>query len=63
MRNQFAGKCYKCGMPVAKLQGHFERFKGGWRTQHSFCTARNSEDPNKQAEKAAFIAAQEKPDV
>lgn len=35
MRNRYAaGTCYRCGEPVAPREGHFERFRGGWRTQH-----------------------------
>jgi predicted metal-binding protein len=37
MRNKFPGTCYQCGKPVAVGEGHFERFKGGWRVQHVSC--------------------------
>jgi len=37
MRNKFPGKCYRCGEIVAVGDGHFERFAGGWRTQHAGC--------------------------
>jgi len=33
MRNKYTGKCYVCGKLVEKGQGHFERYKGGWRVQ------------------------------
>jgi hypothetical protein len=35
MRNKFGGDCYKCGLWVAPGTGHFERFRGKWRTQHA----------------------------
>ena len=37
MRNKYPGICYRCGKPVAKGDGHFERHNGGWRTQHATC--------------------------
>jgi hypothetical protein len=37
MRNQYPGTCYRCGKLVAAGDGHFERFRGGWRTQHATC--------------------------
>lgn len=37
MRNRYPGFCYRCGKPVPKGTGHFERFQGGWRTQHAAC--------------------------
>jgi hypothetical protein len=46
MRNKFAGTCYRCGLPVAPREGHFERARGkgdwqsqkyGWRLQHAEC--------------------------
>jgi hypothetical protein len=37
MRNKYPGICYRCGKPVAKGEGHFERHAGGWRTQHAQC--------------------------
>jgi hypothetical protein len=37
MRNKYPGICYKCGKQVEKGQGHFERYKGGWRTIHAEC--------------------------
>ena len=40
MRNKYAGKCYRCGLTVEKGKGHFERFQGGWRTQHAECAIR-----------------------
>lgn len=33
MRNKYPGKCYVCGKWVEKGQGHFERYRGGWRVQ------------------------------
>lgn len=37
MRNKFAGKCYRCGSIVAPGDGHFEKYRNGWRTQHATC--------------------------
>lgn len=37
MRNKHEGVCYRCGETVAVGDGHFERFAGGWRTQHASC--------------------------
>lgn len=51
MRNRFAGKCYRCGANVAPGDGHFERFNGGWRTQHASCAIefRGKTDPAREA--------------
>jgi hypothetical protein len=45
MRNKYAGTCYRCGENVQPGEGHFERHKGGWRTQHADCAinARSAE--------------------
>jgi len=47
MRNRFTGICYRCGKDVAVGEGHFERFRGGWRTQHASCAIefRGTPDP------------------
>lgn len=37
MRNRFPGTCYRCGDPVQKGEGHFEKSKDGWKTQHASC--------------------------
>jgi len=37
MRNRYPGTCYRCGEHVKAGDGHFERYKGGWRTQHASC--------------------------
>jgi len=37
MRNQYPGKCYRCGCNVETGKGHFERFGNGWRLQHAGC--------------------------
>ena len=37
MRNKFPGRCYRCGNMVEIGQGHFEKYSGGWRTQHATC--------------------------
>lgn len=50
MRNRYAGICYRCGKIVAPRDGHFERFRGGWRTQHASCAIehRGTPDPKRQ---------------
>lgn len=35
MRNEFAGKCYRCNLPVAAGTGHFQRHFGKWRVHHA----------------------------
>ena len=37
MRNRYKGTCYRCGLEVAAGNGHFERYKGKWLTQHATC--------------------------
>jgi hypothetical protein len=37
MRNKYPGMCYRCSLRVEKNEGHFERHKGSWRTQHAQC--------------------------
>lgn len=51
MRNRYAGTCYRCGRFVGKGEGHFERFEGGWRTQHAGCAIRyrGTLDPAREA--------------
>jgi len=56
MRNQYPGKCYRCGEVVAAGKGHFERYQGGWRTQHAICAithraAKDKPDAARQQEK------------
>jgi hypothetical protein len=43
MRNRYPGICYRCGKTVAKGDGHFERHKGSWRTQHADCAIKARE--------------------
>lgn len=43
MRNKFGGVCYRCNTYVEKGAGHFERYKGGWRTQHAQCAIQAKE--------------------
>lgn len=52
MRNRYPGICYRCGEQVAAGDGHFERFRGGWRTQHATCAIehRGTPDPARQAD-------------
>jgi hypothetical protein len=37
LRNRYPGQCYYCKTKVEKGAGHFERYKGGWRTIHAEC--------------------------
>lgn len=62
MRNKYPGTCYRCGKHVAPGEGHFERFNGGWRTQHATCAIehRGTPDPERviyRQNKDASIAA------
>lgn len=52
MRNRYPGTCYRCGERVEAGDGHFERFRGGWRTQHAACAIehRGTPDPARTAE-------------
>lgn len=52
MRNKYPGICYRCGRRVEVGDGHFERFRGGWRTQHASCAIehRGTPDPVRQAD-------------
>jgi len=38
VKSRFAGVCYRCNKLVAAGDGHFERYNGGWRTQHVKCS-------------------------
>jgi hypothetical protein len=57
MRNKFPGTCYRCGGHVAPGEGHFERFRNGWRTQHAACAIehRNTPDPERIADRLAWL--------
>lgn len=37
MRNRYSGICYRCNIEVKPQEGHFERYRGGWRTIHADC--------------------------
>lgn len=37
MRNKYPATCYRCGTRVECGDGHFEKYGGGWRTQHADC--------------------------
>jgi len=37
VKTRFSGVCYRCNKLVAVGGGHFERYNGGWRTQHVKC--------------------------
>lgn len=53
MRNRYPGICYRCQKPVGVGEGHFERFRGGWRTQHADCAikCRGTIDPEREADR------------
>ena len=44
MRNRYSGICYRCNVEVKPQAGHFERYKGGWRTIHAGCAIRQREE-------------------
>ena len=48
MRNKHPGICYRCSKPVAVGAGHFERYNGGWRTQHAECAIKHRLDKAKE---------------
>ncbi len=52
MRNRYPGVCYRCNTRVEAGDGHFERFRGGWRTQHATCAIehRGEPDPLREAD-------------
>jgi hypothetical protein len=37
VRNKHGGTCYRCNGWCDPGEGHFERFRGGWRVQHATC--------------------------
>ena len=47
MRNRYPGTCYRCGQPVAKGAGHFEKVRGSrparWLTKHAECAIADRE--------------------
>lgn len=51
-RNAYPGPCYRCGATVQSGDGHFERFRGGWRVQHADCAIkhRGTPDPAREAD-------------
>lgn len=53
MRNRFGGSCYRCGKWVEEGEGHFERFRNKWRTQHASCAIehRGTPDPERAADR------------
>ena len=50
MRNKFTGTCYRCGGRVEIGEGHFERFRNGWRTQHASCAIEHRGTPDPERE-------------
>ena len=59
MRNRYPGICYRCQQPVAVGAGHFELFRGGWRTQHAECAIqfRGTPDPERAKDQMARMVA------
>lgn len=57
MRNKFPGVCYRCNERVEAGDGHFERFRNGWRTQHATCAIehRGTPDPEREADKQRLL--------
>lgn len=51
MRNKYGGTCYYCGKYVNPNEGHFERYKGGWRTIHSRCVLAQRNEKSKNSTK------------
>lgn len=62
MRNRHPGDCYRCGLWVQAGEGHFERFRGGWRTQHAACAIehRGTADPARASHQQADREARAK---
>ena len=52
MRNKYPGPCYRCNKLVKAGEGHFERFRRGWRLQHASCAIehRGTPDPAREAD-------------
>lgn len=50
-RNQYPGICYRCQLPCAVGEGHFERLGSIWRVQHATCAIerRGTGDPRRDA--------------
>lgn len=59
MRNRYPGTCYRCGTTCAPGEGHFERFRGAWRTQHAKCAIehRGTPDPEREADRLRRMEA------
>jgi len=51
VRNNYPGKCYRCGERVEPGEGHFERMGRHWRVQHAECAIkfRGMPDHERQA--------------
>ena len=50
MRNKYKGVCYKCQKEVLPGKGHFERYKGGWRTIHVECVFKQRKEKDKNTQ-------------
>ena len=59
MRNRHGGTCYRCATWCAPGDGHFERFRGGWRVQHATCAIRFAgvPDPAREADRLRRVTA------
>ena len=48
MRNQYGGRCYRCGLWVEEGTGYFEKVPGAdWRVQHCYTTEVGGRDRKK----------------
>ncbi len=47
MRNRYGGLCYFCNFWVKEYDGHFERYRGGWRVIHADCVYKQREIKDK----------------
>lgn len=57
MRNQHGGTCYRCNEWCAPGDGHFERFRSGWRVQHATCAInfKGTPDPEREADRLRWL--------
>ena len=51
MRNKYKGTCYYCGKIVEIGEGHFERYKSGWRTIHANCVFKQRDEKLRRKQK------------
>lgn len=60
MRNRHGGTCYRCNEWCQPGDGHFERFRSGWRVQHATCAIkyRGVPDAEREADRIARLERQ-----